>query len=105
MIRIGLVSSASISISVELEFILCLPGSGALVAAWPPQVKSAAATVTKALTLCRRMRYARAGFFGIRADNGMLLVTGGAGFIGSNLVAALNDAGRSDVVVCDELGS
>jgi len=33
----------------------------------------------------------------------MLLVTGGAGFIGSNVVAALNDAGR-DVVVCDVLG-
>jgi ADP-L-glycero-D-manno-heptose 6-epimerase len=33
----------------------------------------------------------------------MLLVTGGAGFIGSNIVAALNDAGRSDVVVCDLL--
>ncbi|MCP3388381.1 ADP-glyceromanno-heptose 6-epimerase [Bradyrhizobium sp. CCGB12] len=35
----------------------------------------------------------------------MLLVTGGAGFIGSNVVAALNEAGRSDVVVCDFLGS
>jgi len=34
----------------------------------------------------------------------MLLVTGGAGFIGSNVVAALNDAGRRDVVVCDLLG-
>jgi len=34
----------------------------------------------------------------------MLLVTGGAGFIGSNVVAALNDAGRVDVVVCDVLG-
>ncbi|MHC2439250.1 ADP-glyceromanno-heptose 6-epimerase [Bradyrhizobium sp. USDA 4451] len=34
----------------------------------------------------------------------MFLVTGGAGFIGSNLVAALNDAGRSDVAVCDILG-
>jgi ADP-L-glycero-D-manno-heptose 6-epimerase len=34
----------------------------------------------------------------------MLLVTGGAGFIGSNIVAALNDAGRVDVVVCDLLG-
>jgi len=34
----------------------------------------------------------------------MLLVTGGAGFIGSNVVAALNDAGRADVVVCDTLG-
>ncbi|MET4035320.1 MULTISPECIES: ADP-glyceromanno-heptose 6-epimerase [unclassified Bradyrhizobium] len=35
----------------------------------------------------------------------MLLVTGGAGFIGSNVVAALNDSGRGDVVVCDHLGS
>jgi ADP-L-glycero-D-manno-heptose 6-epimerase len=35
----------------------------------------------------------------------MLLVTGGAGFIGSNLVASLNDAGRSDIVVNDTLGS
>ena len=34
----------------------------------------------------------------------MFLVTGGAGFIGSNVVAALNDAGRSDVAVCDILG-
>jgi ADP-L-glycero-D-manno-heptose 6-epimerase len=34
----------------------------------------------------------------------MFLVTGGAGFIGSNVVAALNDAGRSDVAVCDVLG-
>lgn len=35
----------------------------------------------------------------------MLLVTGGAGFIGSNVVAALNESGRSDIVVCDLLGS
>src|SRR6202166_583463 len=34
----------------------------------------------------------------------MLLVTGGAGFIGSNVVAALNEAGRTDVVVSDVLG-
>jgi ADP-L-glycero-D-manno-heptose 6-epimerase len=34
----------------------------------------------------------------------MLLVTGGAGFIGSNVVAALNQAGRADVAVCDMLG-
>src|ERR1043165_7644299 len=39
-----------------------------------------------------------------KAGRGMLLVTGGAGFIGSNVVAALNDAGRADVVVCDLLG-
>ena len=35
----------------------------------------------------------------------MLLVTGGAGFIGSNVVAGLNESGRSDVVVNDILGS
>jgi ADP-L-glycero-D-manno-heptose 6-epimerase len=35
----------------------------------------------------------------------MLLVTGGAGFIGSNVVASLNEAGRSDIAVNDSLGS
>jgi ADP-L-glycero-D-manno-heptose 6-epimerase len=35
----------------------------------------------------------------------MLLVTGGAGFIGSNVVAALNEAGRTDIAVNDVLGS
>jgi ADP-L-glycero-D-manno-heptose 6-epimerase len=35
----------------------------------------------------------------------MLLVTGGAGFIGSNMVADLNEAGHTDVVVNDTLGS
>jgi NAD(P)-dependent dehydrogenase (short-subunit alcohol dehydrogenase family) len=35
----------------------------------------------------------------------MLLVTGGAGFIGSNVVADLNEAGHTDVVVHDMLGS
>ena len=34
----------------------------------------------------------------------MLLVTGGAGFIGSNVVASLNEAGRTDIVVNDLLG-
>jgi ADP-L-glycero-D-manno-heptose 6-epimerase len=34
----------------------------------------------------------------------MFLVTGGAGFIGSNVVASLNEAGRNDVVVNDVLG-
>src|SRR6476469_270450 len=35
----------------------------------------------------------------------MLLVTGGAGFIGSNIVSHLNEAGRSDIVVNDVLGA
>ena len=35
----------------------------------------------------------------------MLLVTGGAGFIGSNVVASLNEAGRHDVAISDWLGS
>lgn len=33
----------------------------------------------------------------------MIIVTGGAGFIGSNLVKALNGAGHADVVVVDDL--
>jgi ADP-L-glycero-D-manno-heptose 6-epimerase len=33
------------------------------------------------------------------------LVTGGAGFIGSNVVADLNEAGRADIVVNDHLGT
>src|SRR5688500_7786906 len=35
----------------------------------------------------------------------MLLVTGGAGFIGSNVVASLNVAGRADIAVNDVIGS
>jgi ADP-L-glycero-D-manno-heptose 6-epimerase len=35
----------------------------------------------------------------------MLLVTGGAGFIGSNVVASLNEAGRADIAVNDLLGN
>jgi ADP-L-glycero-D-manno-heptose 6-epimerase len=33
----------------------------------------------------------------------MIIVTGGAGFIGSNIVKALNDRGREDVLVVDNL--
>ncbi len=35
----------------------------------------------------------------------MIIVTGGAGFIGSNLVAGLEAAGHRDIVVCDILGT
>ena len=33
----------------------------------------------------------------------MLIVTGGAGFIGSNIVKELNDLGRDDIIVVDDL--
>ena len=33
----------------------------------------------------------------------MIVVTGGAGFIGSNLIAALNLRGRRDVILVDDL--
>ncbi len=33
----------------------------------------------------------------------MIVITGGAGFIGSNLVKTLNDRGRSDLVVIDDM--
>ena len=33
----------------------------------------------------------------------MILVTGGAGFIGSNLIRTLNSVGRSDILVVDDL--
>ncbi|HKK13739.1 MAG TPA: ADP-glyceromanno-heptose 6-epimerase [Gammaproteobacteria bacterium] len=35
----------------------------------------------------------------------MIIVTGGAGFIGANIVAALNARGRSDILVVDNLTS
>lgn len=38
-------------------------------------------------------------------EGAMVVITGGAGFIGSNLVAALSDRGQRDIVVCDRLGS
>ncbi len=35
----------------------------------------------------------------------MIIVTGGAGFIGSNIVKMLNDQGISDIIIVDNLGS
>ena len=35
----------------------------------------------------------------------MIIVTGATGFIGSNIVADLNAAGRSDIILVDDLGS
>ena len=35
----------------------------------------------------------------------MVVVTGGAGFIGSNLVRGLNEKGEDDILIVDNLGS
>lgn len=34
----------------------------------------------------------------------MIVVTGGAGFIGSNLIRSLNESGESDIIIVDDLG-
>src|SRR5205085_12681230 len=60
---------------------------------------------TVARTLRQQWRWGKGGRPARAAGVGMLLVTGGAGFIGSNVVAGLNEAGRADIAVCDELGS
>ena len=38
-------------------------------------------------------------------SKGNILVTGGAGFIGSALVWALNETGYENIIVCDRLGT
>src|SRR5215831_2469509 len=53
---------------------------------------------------CCTLKQPRAKHYG-ESGVRMLLVTGGAGFIGSNVVAALNEAGRRDIVVNDLLGT
>jgi len=52
-------------------------------------------------TTCRLLWLARLGSPAYK--QGMIIVTGGAGMIGSNIVAALEEQGRGPVVVCDRL--
>ena len=35
----------------------------------------------------------------------MIVVTGGAGFIGSNIIRGLNSAGKRDIIVVDNLSN
>jgi ADP-L-glycero-D-manno-heptose 6-epimerase len=54
----------------------------------------------------RRLAAPDAGTYKCKRRNAgrtMFVVTGGAGFIGSNIVAALEERGRSPVAVCDRL--
>src|SRR5208282_773174 len=65
-------------------------------------VQCCSASETGAKERCGRLKSATT-LTGLMAS--MLLVTGGAGFIGSNVVASLNEAGRADIAVNDVLGS
>lgn len=40
----------------------------------------------------------------MKVDDGLIVVTGGAGFIGSSVVRFLNDSGKKNIVVVDEFG-
>jgi len=40
-----------------------------------------------------------------KSKNGLIVVTGGAGFIGSNVIKLLNDRGYTNIIVVDELGT
>jgi ADP-L-glycero-D-manno-heptose 6-epimerase len=63
----------------------------------PGQIWVAAAAMSS-LPLCR----AGASAYNSAA---MIVITGGAGFIGSNLAAALEERGERDLVICDRLGN
>ena len=57
-----------------------------------------------ALEVMRRKNQAAARYNDSRRTSRMLVVTGGTGFIGSALVAALNARGRGDILVVDDFG-
>ena len=57
-----------------------------------------------ALEVMRRKNQAAGRYNDARRTSRMLVVTGGTGFIGSALVAALNARGRGDILVVDDFG-
>lgn len=58
----------------------------------------------QALEIMRRKNRAAGRYNNRRRNLKMLVVTGGTGFIGSALVAALNARGQSDILVVDDFG-
>src|SRR6266704_1302405 len=109
--RIGRVSSGSsiTTLCIELIFIILPFGARlhSVLSVTTPSRQVKAANRARSSSPRRPAPFACGAGLGqswprtIKAGNIMLLVTGGAGFIGSNVVAALNDASHADVAVCD----
>src|SRR5579872_3152752 len=77
----------------------CMPAGLSLRKLFPPTCT--ASLRTRAVARLRGLPLSGKG--GGEVTHRMFLVTGGAGFIGSNVVASLNEAGHSDIVVNDTI--